>query len=205
MAAAAAAAAEECPEQGTAPIADRAVAADAVAARTFLGSMSEELRAAVAVAAVVGRHSRTMLDRRAGVRLLLSWSSAKCAMGHIAMMAGSSGVTTGDAEGASESRVGAVGPHALVVAGIVVVAQSGVETNIAEWESGHMKFPMPVGCIATCGSCLDTAQGTVFVQGVLVGILGNPPETEVDHSYRIVVRCQSSSFPSHLGDSLEQH
>jgi hypothetical protein len=62
-------------------------------------------------------------------------------------------------------------------------------------------------CIATSYSYPDTAQGTVPVQDVLVGIQSSHLETEeVGRSCQIVVRFQSSSFPCHLRDgSLERH
>lgn len=107
-------------EEGRESIVGMAVAAGVVAARRVLGSMSEALRAA-AVAAVVGRRSRKMLDQPGEVMLSLGWSFGRCVMVRIERMAVSSGAMTDGAEGAFESRVGAAAPRVAVVAGIAEV------------------------------------------------------------------------------------
>lgn len=181
------------------------VAAGVAVASRVLGSMSGVLRAA-AVAAVVGRRSRMMLGRRAGVRRWLGWSFGRCETARIETMAASSGAMTGDAEGASESRVAAAGYRAVVAAGIAAAAGVLEVENIAGQESEHRELPVRAGYIATSGSCPGMVQGKVLVRSVLVGIQGNRPETEVVvRSCQIVVHFQSSSFPCRPDGSSEQH
>jgi hypothetical protein len=118
---------EEALEQGR----ERIVGMVAVGHR-LLGSMSGELRAAVAAAVVVGRRSRKMLGPREGAMRSLGWSFARCAMVRIEMRAVSSGVMTGGVEGASESHVEAAGARAVVAAGIVAVEDLEAEARTAE-------------------------------------------------------------------------
>ena len=177
-------------------IADMVVAAGVAAARKVLDLRSVALRAAAAVAAVDGRGSRTMLGRLEVVTLSLGWSFEKCAMAR-------SDARIGGAAGAFESHAGAVVLRAAVAADIAVVE---VEVDIAEWGFAHKRRPVLAGCTETFCSYLGMAQGMVLVRVVLVGIRGSHLETEeVVHSCQTVVRCQSSSFPYHPGDSSEQH
>ena len=126
-------------------------------------------------------------------------------MEHIGKMAVSSDAMIGGVEGASESRAGAVGLHVTVAADIVVVGELGVEVGTVEQEFGHRELLILVGYTATFCSCLGRVQGMVLGRDVLVGTLGNRPETgEVVHSCRIVARCQSSSFPCHRAGSSGQ-
>jgi hypothetical protein len=188
--------------QGRERIVGRAAAAVVVVGRILLGSLSGVLRAAV-----VGRHSRKTLGRREGATRSLGWSFARCAMERIEMRAVSSDAMTGGVEGAFESHVEAAGARAVVVADIVAVIDLEAGADTAVWEFERRELRVYAGYIATSCSYPDKAQGTVPVQGVLVGILSNHLGTEeVDRSCQIVVRCQSSNFPCHLhGGSSEQH
>ena len=188
----------EVPGEDMESIVGMAVAAGVAAARKVLDLRSGALRAAaaVAVAAVDGRGSRTMLGRLEVVTLSLGWSFEKCAMAR-------SGARIGGAAGAFESHAGAVVLRVAVAADIAVV---GFGVDIAEWGFAHTGRPVLAGCTETFCSYLGMVQGMVLVQDVLVGIRGSHPETEeVVHSCQTVVRCQSSSFPYHPGGSSEQH
>lgn len=175
-------------------IVDIVVAAGVAAVRRALGLTSVALRAA---AVVVDPHSRKMLGRpEVEVMLSLGWSSVKCAMVR-------SDARIDGAVVAFESHAGVA---VLRVAGAadIAVVEGGVD--IAEREFARRMRRVLAGCIGTFCSYLGMAQGMVLVRDVLVGIQGSRPETEeVVHSCQTAVRCQSSSFPYHLGDSSEQH
>lgn len=128
--------------------------------------------------------------------LSLGWSFVKYAMARSDAMIDGAAVAFGNHAGAAVLRV-------AVAADIAVVE---VEVDIAEREFARTRLPVLAGCIGTSCSYLGMAQGMVLVRYVLVDIQGSRPETEeVVHSCQTVVRCRSSSFPYHLGGSLEQH
>jgi hypothetical protein len=201
---AAAAVGEEALEQGRERIVDMVVVAGAAVGRRVLGSMSEVLKAA---AAVVGRRNRKTLGPREEAMRSRDWNFGRCVMVRIEMRAVSSDAMIGGVEEASGSRVEAAEALAIVAAGIVVVVDLEAEADTAELGFGHRELLVHAGCTVTFCSYPGTAQGTVPVQEVLVGILSNHLETEeVGRSCRIVVRCRSSSFPCHHhGDSSERH
>lgn len=187
----------EAPGQDKGSIVGMVVAAGVVAARRVLGLRSGALRAAAAVVVVVGPRSRRMPGRQeVEVMLSLGWSFVKYAMARSDAMIDGAAVAFGNHAGAAVLRV-------AVAADIAVVE---VEVDIAEREFARTRLPVLAGCIGTFCSCLGMAQGMVLVRDVLVDIQGSRPETEeVVHSCQTVVRCRSSSFPYHLGGSLEPH
>lgn len=150
-----------------------------------------------AAVAVVGPRSRRMLGRlEVEAMLSLGWSSVKCAMARSDAMTGGAAVAFASHAGAAVLRVAVAADIAAVEVG----------AGIAEREFARTRLPVLAGCIGTFCSCLGMAQGMVLVRDVLVDIQGSLPETEeVVHNCQTVVRCRSSSFPYHLGGSLEPH
>lgn len=135
-------------------------------------------------AAVAARRSRTMLGRRAAAMRWLGSSSARPATARI-------GVRIDDVGEASGKRAVLAEVRSIVVAGIVGLGFVDKE------------LPVLADCTATFCSCLGTVPRTVAVRLGVEGSLGirHGIAVVVDRSCRIVVHCQSSSFPCHLGDS----
>ena len=149
------------------------------------------MAAAVAVAA---RRSRMMFGRQVAAMRWLGSKSARSATARI-------GVRIGDVEEASAK---CAGPAEL--RNIVVAVEPGVEAGIVGLDFVGKELQALAGCTATFCSCLGTAQDTVLVGLEVEDSLGSHHglAVVVDRSCRIVVRCQSSSFPCRLEDSLAQ-